>query len=289
MAAKDSLGDRMKSYYEDRTRYYLPNKSYVIMRIDGKAFHTFTKKMKRPFDLDFIEDMNQTAIELCKNIIGAKFAYVQSDEISILISDLDDIYSQSWFENNIQKMTSVSASIATCAFNESMIKRVLKVCENIKQPDEYFINFNDFKMAQFDSRVFTIPTLNEVMNYFLWRQQDCTRNSIAMVAQSLYSTKELHKVNTTEMQEYIFRKGINWNDYDPKLKRGRFIEKVVTVNGQEAEIQTDEFDSKVYVLKGENDCVGLTKEDKVRSAWEIKECPIFSKDWDFLKSRIPVN
>lgn len=286
--AKDSLGDRMKSYYENRSRFCLPNKSYVIMRVDGKAFHTFTKKMKRPFDFDFIDDMNQTAIELCKNISGAKFAYVQSDEISILISDLDDIYSQSWFENNIQKMTSVSASIATASFNKSRLKRKMDILKSEPSPSNILSAFDAYKFAEFDSRVFTIPTVAEVMNYFLWRQQDCTRNSIAMVAQSLYSTKELHKVNTTEMQEYIFRKGINWNDYDPKLKRGRFIEKVVTINGEAGNIT--EIDEVKYYKIIDKDISGvLNKEDKVRSSWEVKECPIFSKDWDFLRQRIPIN
>jgi tRNA(His) 5'-end guanylyltransferase len=197
----DSLGDRMKSLYENRTRFQLSGRNYTLIRIDGKAFHTYTKGLVRPFDQQLIFDMDETACFLCKNIQGAKFAFVQSDEISILLTDFDSLTSQAWFDGNVQKMVSISASLATAKFNE----------------------LRPGKLAMFDSRVFQISDKVEVENYFIWRQQDCTRNSISSVAQSLYSPKQLHGKTTNDMQELIFQKGINWNDYDVKLKRGRMI------------------------------------------------------------------
>jgi tRNA(His) 5'-end guanylyltransferase len=114
---RDDLGNRMKENYENRTRISLPRRSYTVIRIDGKAFHTYTKGLNRPFDRRLIEDMNATAAYLCKNIMGAKLAYVQSDEISIVITDFEDISTQAWFDNNLQKMCSVAASMATSEFN----------------------------------------------------------------------------------------------------------------------------------------------------------------------------
>lgn len=236
---RDDLGDRMKDFYEDRTRYKLARRTNTIIRIDGKAFHTYTKGLNRPFDEGLIKDMNSTTKFLCQNIQGAKFGYVQSDEISILITDYDDITTHAWFDGNLQKMASIAASLATSEFNRLRMYR--KFFENEVDPQEYGQTAYDMsisdifsiKLAQFDARVFQIPSQEEVINYFIWRQQDATRNSIISVAQSLYSTKELHGVKTTEMQELIFQKGINWNDFTPREKRGSIIRKfpVVMQNG----------------------------------------------------------
>ena len=147
--------------------------------------------------------MDETACYLCKNIQGAKMGFVQSDEISILLTDFDKLQTDAWFDGNIQKMVSISASLATAKFNAL-------------RPD---------KIALFDSRVFTIPNYTEVENYFIWRQQDTVLNSISSVAQSLYSPKELFKKHAGDMQEMIFQKGINWNNYPVKQKRGRLIVK----------------------------------------------------------------
>jgi tRNA(His) 5'-end guanylyltransferase len=200
---KDNLGNRMKDYYENRTKSFLPRRTYSIIRIDGKSFHTYTRGLKKPFDEKLINDMDETAKYLCENIQGTKFAFVQSDEISLLLTDFDNLQTSAWFDGNIQKITSISASLATAKFNEL-------------RPN---------KIALFDSRVFTIPSNIEVENYFIWRQQDTVRNSISSVAQSLYSHKELHNKNVSEMQEMCFKKGINWDNYSPKYKRGRLIVK----------------------------------------------------------------
>jgi len=256
---KDELGDRIKNSYENRTRYYLPRRTYTLARIDGKAFHSYTKGLKRPFDMDLIEDMDNTAAYLCKNIQGAKFAFVQSDEISILLTDFEAIGTDAWFDGNVQKMASVSASMATAKFNQLRMIRILSYNTGF--------DFNKIKLAEFDSRVFTIASKEEVMNYFVFRQQDTVRNSISSVAQSLYSHKELNGKNNSEQQEMIFQKGTNWNDLFPKLKRGRFITKVMTEKEADPNIPNS-----------------VTT---IRSAWVSIECPTFTKEREFLIEKIP--
>jgi len=198
-----NLSDRMKKY-EDAYRYYLSPRMPVIIRMDGKAFHTLTKNCDKPFDKEFGLAMDYTAIALLSEVQNSRFAYVQSDEISLLLIDYTRFESQQWFNGNIQKMVSVSASIATVAFNEIW-------------------NRGEFKnRAFFDSRVFILPE-REVINYFVYRQQDATRNSVQMVAQSLYSHKQLLNKNTNEMQEMIFQAGQNWDKYGAYWKRGRVV------------------------------------------------------------------
>ena len=210
---KDDLGNRMKSQYEMRTRTWLPRRTYTIIRLDGKAFHTFTAGMKRPYDEDFMRIMDETTKFLCKNIQGAKLAYTQSDEISILLTDFDKITTDAWFDGQVQKMVSVAASIATARFNQ-----IISInWGGYKKPTE---------LAFFDARVFTIPDPIEVENYFVWRQKDATRNSISMHAQSLYSHNELHGKSQSDMHEMIHIKGENWNDLPDGFRRGRTFVKV---------------------------------------------------------------
>lgn len=281
---KTSLGDRMKNY-ESINRHFLIPKLHTILRLDGRAFHTYTKKFKRPFDDVLINAMDETAMYLCSKIQGAKFAYVQSDEITIYISDNDELETQMWYGGNIQKMVSVSAAMATAKFNhimilqniEDSIKHVNKwnndpdISLKLRMEEYIAVDVDKMVLAEFDSRVFQLPNVDEVLNCVLWRQQDCTRNSIQSVAQNLYSQKELHKKNTSQLQEMIFQKGTNWNDYDAKLKRGRFIDKVTYVNGVDIK--------KIPHME-------ITLDDKVRTKWESVECPIFSQDREFLLSRI---
>lgn len=228
----DVLGDRMKDYYENRSRTYLTRRTPVIIRCDGKAFHTLTKSMTKPFDEGLIKMMQDTAIYMCENIQGCKAAYVQSDEISLLLTDYDKLTTDAWFDYNVQKITSISASLATGKFNQL---RVLNTKD--KGNAEWLLlkkTIADLPLAQFDSRCFNIPK-EEVANYFIWRQQDAVRNSISMLAQSLYSPKELHGVNTNQMQELCFQKGHNWNDLDFSKKRGSFIVKNTYVNDKRIE------------------------------------------------------
>ena len=274
---KDALGDRMKDYYEDRTRIRLPRRTYTIIRIDGKSFHTYTKGLNRPFDNGLIEDMDETTTYLCKNIQGVKFGYVQSDEISLLLTDFDDLTTDMWFDGNLQKMCSISSSLATAKFNQLRMSREFQNNEvdPIKHgPTAYNMSIGeiiDGKLAMFDARVFQISSSIEVENYFIWRQQDATRNSISSVAQSMYSPKELHGIKTDGMQELIFQKGINWNDYPSREKRGGFICKVVNINGK------PKFPEQEIFI-----------EDVVRNKWTSIDCPIFTQDREFLRNKIPL-
>lgn len=197
--------------YEDASRIYLTRRLPVIIRIDGRAFHTFTKGLDRPWDEDFMNVMMITAQELCEEITGAKLAYWQSDEISILVTDYDTLTTDSWFGKNIQKMVSVSSSIATSTFNFAASTRLNEKLGT--------------KLATFDSRVFVIPE-TEVCNYFLHRQRDAENNSIQMLGQSHFSQKQLHKLNTNQIQEKLFtEKDVNWNRCPTWQKRGACVVK----------------------------------------------------------------
>lgn len=233
MANKDSLGDRMKAYYEDAYRIKLTRRTPAIIRIDGKAFHSFTRGFDRPFDKVFQKSMWETAKYLCENIQNARVAYTQSDEISILMIDYDKFTTSAWFDANIQKIASVSASMATMAFNKAFQEEfstlATQIIENQATSDEMRKLYSTYGkrkgIAMFDSRVFNLPE-SEVCNYFIWRQNDATRNSIEMAGRCYFSPKQLHKVNCDQIQEKLFQeKGINWNDYPTSFKRGVCIVK----------------------------------------------------------------
>lgn len=286
MGNKDSLGDRMKGNYENRTKQFLPRRTYTIIRLDGKAFHTFTKQFEKPYDLQFMEMMNQTAIALCSQIQGAKLAYVQSDEITIVLTDFETNTTDAWFDGNIQKITSVSASIATAEFNRQYMTYLSK---KAKDERKAFVisnggnnsalegNLNDYinsgdveviKFANFDSRVFTIPELEEVINCLIWRQQDATRNAIQMLGQTHFSHKELHGKSTSDIQDMLMlQKGINFNDQPIGFKRGRVISK------------------ESYTVEPSLDYKGFL--ETVRTRWVIHSPPIFTQDRAYLYNIIP--
>jgi len=266
---KDQIGDRMKSFYEDRTRFKLTRRTNTIIRVDGKAFHQYTKGLTRPFDSGLMEDMNKTAEFLCQNIQGAKFAYVQSDEISILVTDYDDISTHAWFDGNLQKMASIAASLATAKFNQLRTIREYENSAIIMLSEDFF----DIKLAMFDARVFQIPYQEEVINYFIWRQQDATRNSISSVAQASFSDKELHGKKTNVMQDMLMlQKGINWNDFTPREKRGSVIRKV----------------QKTYTITDEFRHGGIPESSYTRKTWEADpETPIFTQEKGYLRWLMP--
>ena len=231
----DALGDRMKGY-ENVNRNYLTRRVPVIIRIDGKAFHTFTRGFKKPFDEILVKSMQETMKYLCENIQGCVLGYTQSDEITLVLIDYKRLDSCAWFDYNIQKMASIAASMATMAFN-----KFFKVAI-----DEYFtsnklvtvltkadLDYNNEltryysvldkainKGAMFDARCFNIPK-DEVCNCVLWRQNDATRNSIEMVGHANFSQKQLHQKSCNEIQDMLMVQcGINWNDFPVNLKRG---------------------------------------------------------------------
>lgn len=194
-----ALGDRMKRY-EATTRHMLPRRTHSIIRVDVRAAHTYLRGAAKPFDETFIADMNAVAEALCAEITGAVFAYTQSDEISVLVTDFAGEHTEPWFGGVIAKQVSISAALATAVLNE-------------RRPGA---------RALFDSRVFTIAGPVEVVNYYLWRQRDAVRNSISMAAQAHFSHKRLHGVSSGGMQELLWSEaGVNWNDYPDGCKRGR--------------------------------------------------------------------
>ena len=278
---KDSLGDRMKGY-ENISRIYLTRRTPIIIRIDGKAFHTFTRGFARPFDDVLVKSMQNTAKYLCENIMGCKLAYTQSDEISLLLVDYEKIETQAWFDNNLQKMVSVAASMATMAFNKfftnnvkneimeykaSLVPQSVELQEKIKKYHDTLKQALE-KGAMFDARAFILPK-EEVNNYFIFRQQDATRNSIQMVAQSNFSQKELQGKSCNVLQDMLHeQKGINWNDYPTVYKRGSCIIKVYDVI-----IQYDEAGS----------ICGCTE----RTKWIVdKEIPIFTQDRAYINKYV---
>lgn len=280
---KDLFGDRMKQYESINNTYLIP-KLYTVIRLDGKAFSTYTKQFKKPFDNDLIKLMDETAIYLCSNIQGAKFAFVQSDEISIYISDNDSLEQQMWYKGNIQKIVSVSASMAAAKFNHLMFIRKLAFNQDIFK----------IKLAEFDSRVFQVPNKEELVNVFLWRQQDCIRNSISSVAQNRFSPNELNKKSTKDMKEMLVEINDSWDNYTEKQKTGRFITKnlyindIVVANQNEDDItkiwyqpdnQSTFYPSKhgralQYVISkaGDDDWCDIEIK-KIRSKWESIPCP----------------
>ncbi|GAA0408280.1 tRNA(His) guanylyltransferase Thg1 family protein [Paenibacillus motobuensis] len=237
---KDDFGNRMKGY-ENIFRQTLPQRLPVIIRIDGSHFHTFTRGMIKPFDEVLIQAFWETCKYLAENIMGCKLVYHQSDEISILLTNYDKLTTQSWFENNLQKMVSVSASMATAKFNEVIQK---------SNPNK--------ELATFDSRAWVLPQ-DEVTNYFLWRQQDATKNSISMVAQANFPHKELQGLDGKKLQDKLFlEKGINWNDLPVWQKRGACI-------------------TKQNYKKGE----------VIRSKWDVDlNTPIFSQNREYINQYV---
>lgn len=241
MTADTALGDRMKAY-EAVHRAVLPRRTYTLLRLDGRSFHSYLRGCERPFDEGFMADMDAVAEALCAEVSGAAFAYTQSDEISLLVTDFAALGTQPWFGGVVAKVLSVSASLATAVLNE-------------RRPG---------KRALFDARVFTMADPVEVANYFLWRQRDAVRNSISMAAQARFSHKRLHGVSSGGMQELLFTEaGINWNDYPAGCKRGR-----VTVR-QVGERPVE------YVDKRTQETVTTTA---VRSWWETTAAPNFTAE-----------
>jgi tRNA(His) 5'-end guanylyltransferase len=213
---KTSLGDRMKGY-EAVSKSKLLRRTPTIIRLDGKAFHTWTKQLRsidesldiEPYSIIMHRLMRKTTKYLMDNIQNAVFAYSQSDEISILMNDWKRLTTDSWFNSDIQKIASVSASMATCAFNNEVVSVNNNALCN-----------TGLTSALFDSRVFNVPK-EEVTNYFVWRQQDATRNSINMLGQFYFSHKKLQGKNVSQVQDMLMEKyQINWNDCDIWKKRG---------------------------------------------------------------------
>lgn len=234
MPVRNDLGKRMKENYEQIPKTKLMRRTPVAIRIDGKAFHTFTRGFKKPFDSVLVKSMQDTMKYLCENIQGAIFGYTQSDEITLILVDYKNLNSDAWFDYEVQKVCSISASMATMAFNKAFKKRLTEDkmnyrCSFVPQSVEIQQEMTKYyetleaaaeKGAMFDARCFNIPK-EEVTNLVFWRQLDAARNSVEMVGRAYFSDKELFKKKCSDIQDMLHDKyNVNWNDYPAYLKRG---------------------------------------------------------------------
>lgn len=238
MPVHDELGKRMKTFYEEIPKTRLMRRVPVAIRIDGKAFHTFTKEFQKPFDEVLIKTMQDTMKYLCENIQGCVLGYTQSDEITLILIDYKKFTSSAWFDYEIQKVCSIAASMATMAFNKYFSENINSECYvfddelldngdfNPNYKNEYLIDLYtthikaSYKGAMFDARCFNVPK-EEVANLIYWRQLDATRNSIQMVGQANFSHRELQNKSCNQIQDMLMtQKGINWDDIPSYQKRG---------------------------------------------------------------------
>lgn len=250
MTDSTSLGDRMKAY-EAPWKLSFPRRLPIVVRVDGRAFHSYLRGAAKPFDMPFIADMGYVAKALCEEISGAVFAYHQSDEISVLVQDWVGEHTEPWFAGELQKIVSLSAAIATAALGERRPGRPL-----------------------FDVRAFVLPNTMEVANYLLWRQRDAVRNSISMAAQAKFSHKRLQGVNGNQMQEMLFSEhGINWNDYPAECRSGQVV---VKCSGEREVTYVDKRSGEQCATKA------------FRSWWEVQAAPRFvAEPGGFLAEQIP--
>ena len=273
MPVHDDLGVRMKTFYEQIPKTKLMRRCPVAIRIDGKAFHTFTRGFHKPFDEVLIKSMQETMKYLCENIQGCVLGYTQSDEITLILVDYKKLTSSAWFDYEVQKICSIAASMATMAFNNIFSKFVkefdlelayndngIDTKENRKLWEIYKKAIN--KGAMFDARCFNIPK-EEVTNLVYWRQLDASRNSIQMVGQACFSHKELQNKSCNDIQDMLMiQKGINWNDLPTYQKRGSCCVKIYqTANGVFESHAEDELvengrtywsiDTNIPIFKGE--------------------------------------
>ena len=252
MPVKDELGTRMKEFYEGVPKTRLVRRMPVAIRLDGKAFHTFTRGFEKPFDEVLGKSMRETMKYLCENIQGCVLGYTQSDEITLILVDYQNLNSCAWFDYEVQKMCSISASMATMAFNKFFTKNV----NYFEMTHEHDDTINEYcttlvnaaeKGAMFDARVFNIPK-EEVCNLIYWRQLDATRNSIQMVGQANFSHKELQNKSCNMIQEMLFaEKGINWNDYPTYLKRGSCCIKT-TIQNPNVDIKDGVYPKSIWMI-----------------------------------------
>ena len=229
MPVNDELGKRMKEYYEQVPKYRLMRRTPVAIRIDGKAFHTFTRGFQKPFDEVLVKSMQETMKYLCENIQGCGLGYTQSDEITLILVDYKHLNSDAWFDYEVQKMCSIAASMATMKFNKIFNELVTDFFTNgvdVFTEDVDLQRYMDRlskavnEGAMFDARCFNIPK-EEVTNLIFWRQLDAARNSVQMVGQAYFSHKELQNKSCSEIQDMLMEKyNINWNNFPTTQKRG---------------------------------------------------------------------
>lgn len=247
MGDKTSIGDRMKNY-EAVPQIKLTPRMPMIIRVDGRAFHTYTRGFNKPWDDCLTNTMNDVAHALMKEVQGAKLAYVQSDEVSVLTTDYEMHETQAWFDKKVQKVCSVAASVATGAFNDNIsIKHVHR------------------KIAHFDARCFVIP-VEDVNNYFIWRQQDATRNSIQGLAHANFPHKQLQGVSTGQAKEKLLvEKEIDWDELELWKQRGWCVRRTKEIFQPDPKTQPD---------------ILVFERTVIESDWDI---PLFVEDREYVE------
>lgn len=269
MCAKqyDEFSIRMKEY-EHETRVFLDHTKPVMIRIDGKAFHTYTKGFQKPFDERISTAMWETAIYLCKTVTGAKIAYTQSDEITLFLNSYENEVSEPYYNNNKSKLESVIASKATKRFNQVMMERLLKDMEKegLSSAEIATTFLTKKAWAEFDARAFSLPK-EEVISNFVWRQKDAIKNSVSMVAQANFSPKLLNGLNGLQLKERLEKeKNIIWDELPIWQQRGVAI------------VKTKE--PKTVVYQGETIQV-------LRNVWKVDEqTPIFAKEREYIEQYV---
>lgn len=275
MPVHDDLGIRMKTFYEEIPKSKLMRRTPVAIRVDGRSFHTFTRGFNVPFDDVLIKTMQETMKYLCENTQGCVLGYTQSDEITLILVDYKKLTSAAFFDYEVQKICSITASMATMAFNKAFKKNTDIYSESKavtgylgqyygdyenagEQLDIYRKAFD--KGAMFDARYFNIPK-EEVANLIYWRQLDATRNSIQMVGQANFSHNELQNKSCNDVQNMLLtQKNINWNDLPTYQKRGSCCVKKEIENksiGYNGEVRAIEYrtewviDTEIPIFKGE--------------------------------------
>lgn len=273
MPVHDDLGTRMKTFYESTPKIHLMHRCPVAIRLDGHAFHTFTKGFQKPFDEILMKSMQETMQYLCENIQGCVFGYTQSDEITLILVDYKNLTSTAWFDYDVQKVCSIAASMATIAFNKFFEKNVSdNYAHRYDIPKKCTMPFDLYKIycssmdkgAMFDARCFNIPK-EEIANLIYWRQLDAMRNSVQAVGQANFSHKELQGKSCADIKEMLREKGVDWDCLSLECQRGSCcVKNIITVKKEQ------------IVFPSGKKTIRLRDTSKLEKSWVIdKEIPIF--------------
>lgn len=223
--------------YEAATRLVLPRRTYTVVRVDGRAFHTFLRHASKPWDDDVVHTMKTTTQRLCGALDGAVVGYTQSDEISVILQDFENNGTQAWFGGVVQKMASIAAATATAYFTAEY---------------RHHFDLDDGPLPVFDARVFTIPDVVEVANYLIWRQRDAIRNSILSLAQAHFVPSVMPGISTYGLVEMLKNgRGIDWEkDVSPGLQRGWMVRKVQEGEGEQMRSRWDVDAAPIFQADG---------------------------------------
>lgn len=205
---RSELGVRQKEL-EHKTRHFLPAGSYTMIRVDGKSFHSWCRGLQRPYDMRLVETMRQTMLALCERTQDCVLGYCQSDEITLILAGYSGEKSQSWFDGNLLKNTSIPAGTASAHFNHHAAQ--------IFEADE--IAARD--LAVFDGRAWAVESVDDVLGNLVFRIRDAERNSASMLGQAHYSPRQLHGVSRRDLIERLEAEhGVSWDAQPGSFRSG---------------------------------------------------------------------